>query len=124
MPQRETHLQTRLLRGIVLNRTEVNVEVGQFRFEVGRRVSGVYRGTTESLILICWLHVDLREFHGRYYRYSVTEPSARYKRVTECTVVVSLSSTMGSKDVRDLVRLVRLLLTLITSIRAQRVLKS
>ncbi len=72
MPQSEPHLQTRLLRGIVLNRTEVNVEVGQFRFEVGRRVSGVYRGTTVSLNLICLLHVVLREFHGRYYRYSVT----------------------------------------------------
>ncbi len=95
MPQREPHLQTRLLRGIVLNRTEVNVEVGQFRFEVGRRVSGVYRGTTVSLNLICLLHVVLREFHGRYYRYSVTEPSARYKRVTECPLVLSFSSTIG-----------------------------
>ena len=55
------------------DRTEVNVEVGQFRFEVGDWVSGVYRGGAESLNLIRLLRVVPREFHGRYYRYSVTK---------------------------------------------------
>ncbi len=73
MSHSSSYLKRRPEGGIVPDRTEVNVEVGQFRFEVGDWVSGVYRGGAESLNLIRLLRVVPREFHGRYYRYSVTK---------------------------------------------------